>query len=106
MTLTTRHFHPSADTTEPRKYVTRYEDGELFVVTAEQVARSLAHAEYTGDTEPITVWTFLDGQPVPVEVRSSGGAFDEDDYADVRVELVAPDGAVLDVTGYRLDGRV
>lgn len=108
MTTTDPKTGPTADTTEPRQYVARYYDDSLRILTATQLASDLAHAEY-GDLDggPVTVWTFIDGKPVNVGVRTQRGAFDDDDYADVRVELVNPaDGTVLDVTSYRVDGRV
>lgn len=102
---TTTNPAPSAETTEPRQYVVRYDDDSVRVLTATQLASDLAHAAYGDDGIEFTLWTFVDGLPVPVGTRSRQSRFDEDDYADVRVELVTRNGTVLDVTGYRLDGR-
>lgn len=106
MTATQPAPSPAAPA-EPRQYVARYFDGSLRVLTAEQVASDLRHAAYgDSDSEPMTLWTFLDLAPSEVLARATSSGYDSDDYADVRVELVNPaTGAVLDVTGYRLDGR-
>lgn len=97
---------PAADeTAEPRQYVARYDDGSLRVLTAAQLGRDLRYSAHHPDAEPPTLWTFVDGLPVPVGTCSRQTPFDENDYADVRVELVTRNGTVLDVTGYRIDGR-
>jgi hypothetical protein len=97
---------PAADETpEPRKYVLHFEDGGVFLRTAEQLASDFWHAAH-GDAEPFTLWTFVTDRPVRVVPRATQSEFDDTDFADVRVELLDfVMGTVLDVTGYRLDGR-
>lgn len=106
MTTTTNPAPTTDGPIRPRQFVLHFEDGALLLTDACGVGAHLAHAAAGYDDEPPTIFTFVDGQPVPVGIRSRQSPFDEDDYADVRVELTdSVNGGVLDVTGYRIDGR-
>jgi hypothetical protein len=76
-------------------------------MTEKQIGTMLANAVYGIDRPEFTIWDVdVDGQPVECKFVDEGPlTYDSDDYADLQVRIVRPDGMVVGTAFARVDGR-